>query len=194
MELLTIDKLVLFLFFFVPGFLALKFYQIVFADEKVDFSKSLYEAIGISCINFAFFFWIIYYINKPSYYENHPFFYYILTITLIFITPLLLTWLWSRIIKTKIFGKFFVSPEKVPWDWHFSKRESYWIIVTLKDGRKIGGKFGKNSMASASPKPKEIFIEDIWKLDKKCKFIASIKRNQGILITEDIILTIEFFY
>jgi len=93
-----------------------------------------------------------------------------------------------------MFGRFFVSPEKVPWDWHFSKREAYWVIVILKDGRKIGGKFGLESRASASPKSKEIYIEDIWKLDENCKFIESIKRNKGVLITDNNILTIEFFY
>ncbi len=193
MELLTIDKLILFLFFFIPGFLSLKFYEILFADERVDFSKSFYEAIGISCINFAIFFWVIFYINSPGYSEEHPFWYYILTLIILFVTPLIITWFFSLIQKTKIFGKFFVSPERIPWDWHFSKRESYWVIVTLKDGRKIGGKYGLNSMASAAPKPKEIFIEDVWKLDKTYKFIESIKRNKGVLITEENILTIEFF-
>ena len=194
MELLSIDKLILFLFFFVPGFLALKFYQILFADEKVDFSKSLYEAVGISCINFAIFFWVIFYINKPEYYKMNPFIYYVITFMTIFITPLLLTWILSIILKTRSFGKFFVSPEKVPWDWHFSRRESYWVIVTLNDGRKIGGKYGMKSRSSASPKPKEIYIEDVWKLDDKCNFVESKKRNQGILIIEEKIVTIEFYY
>lgn len=193
MDILSIDKLILFLFFFVPGFIALKFYQILFADEKVDFSKNLYEAIGISCINFTIFFWIIFYINKPEFVESHPFLYYLITLLITFITPVILTFLLSKILKSKVFQKYFVSPVKVPWDWHFSKRNAYWIIVTLKDGRKIGGKFGLNSRASVSPKPKEVYIEDIWKLDKDCKFIYSIKRNKGILITEDNILTIEFF-
>lgn len=193
MDILSIDKLVLFLFFFVPGFISLKFYQILFADEKVDFSKNLYEAIGISCINFSIFFWIVYYINRPEFVKIYPVFYYIITLVIIFVTPILLTWLLSKILKTKVFQKHFVSPEKVPWDWHFSKRQSYWVIVTLKDGRRIGGKFGLNSRASATPKLKEIYIEDIWRLDQNCKFIESIKRNKGVLITEDNILTIEFF-
>ncbi|MFA9370118.1 MAG: DUF6338 family protein [Labilibaculum antarcticum] len=193
MDVLSIDKLILFLFFFVPGFISLKFYQILFADEKVDFSKSLYEAIGISCINFTIFFWIIYYINKTVFVDSHPFLYYVITLSIIFITPVILTWLLFKILKSKLFQKHFVSPEKVPWDWYFSKREASWVIVTLKDGRKIGGKYNLNSRTSASPKRKEIYIEDIWKLDNNCKFIDSIKRNKGVLITEDNILTIEFF-
>ncbi|WP_157625097.1 DUF6338 family protein [Sunxiuqinia dokdonensis] len=193
MDILSVDKLVLFLFFFVPGFISLKFYQLLIADEKVDFSKSLYEAVGFSCINFSIFFWVIYHINKPEFVESHPFYYYAITLTIIFITPLILTWFLSMILKTKVFGRFFVSPEKVPWDWHFSKRDSSWVIVTLKDGKKIGGKFGKKSSASTFPRSKEIYIEDIWKLDKNHKFINSIERNTGVLITGDSILAIEFF-
>lgn len=193
MDILSVDKLVLFLFFFVPGFISLKFYQLLFADEKVDFSKSLYEAIGLSCINFSIFFWVIYYINRPAFVESHPFYYYLITILIIFITPLILTWLLSKILKSRLFGRFFISPEKVPWDWHFSKREAFWVIVTLKDGKKIGGKFGLSSSASTFPRPNEIYIEDIWKLDANQKFLFSIKRNKGVLITGDNILTIEFF-
>lgn len=193
MDILSVDKLVLFLFFFVPGFISLKFYQLLFADERVDFSKSLYEAVGFSCINFSIFFWVIYYINKPEFVESHPFYYYAITLTIIFITPLILTWFLSMILKTKVFGRFFISPEKVPWDWQFSKRDASWVIVTLKDGKKIGGKFGKNSSASTFPRSKEIYIEDIWKLDANHKFIYSIKRNKGVLITGDSILAIEFF-
>lgn len=193
MDILSIDKLILFLFFFVPGFVSLKFYRILFAEEKVDFSKSLYESIGISCINFSIFFWIIYYINKPDFVDSHPFLYYLTTVSIVFITPIILTWLLSKILSSKIFQKHFVSPVKTPWDWHFSKRQAFWVIVTLKDRRKIGGKYGLNSSASAYPRPKEIYIEDVWKLDKDYKFIESIKRNKGILISEDNIMTIEFF-
>lgn len=193
MDILSIDKLILLLYFFVPGFLSLKFYQLLFAQEKIDFSRSLYEAIGLSFINFTIFFYVIYLINKPDFVELYPWFYYLITVVIIFITPLLLTYGFSKIQKSNFFQKYFVSPEKVPWDWHFSKRESYWVIVTLKDGRKIGGKFGLKSRASASPKSKEIFIEDIWKLDDNYKFIESVKRNKGVIITEGNILTIEFF-
>lgn len=193
MDIFSIDKLILVLLFFVPGFISLKVYQLFLAQEKIDFSKSLFEAVGISLINFTLFFWIIYYINRPGYFDSHPFLYYLITLTIIFITPILLTWLLVVILKSKKYQKYFVSPEKVPWDWHFSKRKAYWVIITLKDGRRIGGKFGVNSRASASPKTKEIFIEDIWKLDKNYKFIESVKRNRGVLITGDIILAIEFF-
>ena len=193
MDILSIDKLVLFLFFFVPGFISLKFYELIFANEKVDFSKSLYEAIGISCINFSIFFWLIYYINRPIFVESHPFYYYLITLFIIFITPFILTWLLSKILKSKIFGQFFISPEKVPWDWHFSKREAFWILVTLKDGKRIGGKFGKDSTASTFPRSKEIYIQDVWKLDENYKFLHSIARNKGVLITGDTILSVEFF-
>lgn len=193
MENFSIDKLMLIMYFFVPGFISMSFYRLVFALERIDYSKSLYEALGISCINFSLLFYPIYLINQKAFLIDHIFLYALLTIFIIFIVPIILTLLYSRIVKTKKFQKNFVSPEKTPWDWLFSKRESYWVIITLKDGKKIGGKYGLKSRASAFPAAREIFIEDVWKLDKDCVFKESLKRNSGLIIFNDNILTIEFF-
>ena len=87
-----------------------------------------------------------------------------------------------------------INPTKSTWDLFFSKRESYFIIVTLKNGSKIGGKYGLNSISSTYPCPKEIYIEEVWKLnDKNNGLDKIIEQTEGILITENEISTIEFF-
>ncbi len=192
MDVLNPEKLIFFLYFFIPGFIALKFYRLLFAGERIDFSKSVYEAIGISCINLVI---CIYPLLKLDYFNialSNPWKFYLITILFISIIPIVLTILLYWIIKRSYVRKWIVSPEKIPWDWHFSQGDSYWVIVTLKDGKKIGGKFDKKSKASTSPKPKEIYIEELWNLDKEDNFLNPIKRSKGIIILENNIVTIEF--
>ncbi len=49
----------LFLIFFVPGFISLKVYDLFIPSERRDFSKSLYDAVAYSALNFVALFWLI---------------------------------------------------------------------------------------------------------------------------------------
>jgi len=86
-----------------------------------------------------------------------------------------------------------INPTKSAWDSFFSNRESYYVIVTLKNGRKIGGKYGKNSFSSTYPNPEELYLEELWKLNENGGFESKESQTEGILITEQEISTIEFY-
>jgi len=58
-EMWTSDKLILFLAFFVPGFIAMQVYTMIVPTEQRDFVKSLPEAIAYSAIHYAIFGWIL---------------------------------------------------------------------------------------------------------------------------------------
>jgi len=40
------------------------------------------------------------------------------------------------------------------------------MIIHLKDGRRIGGRFDENSSASSFPAKEQIYIEEVWELDE----------------------------
>ena len=86
-----------------------------------------------------------------------------------------------------------INPTKSAWDSFFSKRESYYVIVTLKNGRKIGGKYGRNSFSSTYPNPEELYLEELWQLNERNGFENIEPKTEGILITEQEISTIEFY-
>ena len=65
--------------------------------------------------------------------------------------------------------------------------------MTLKNGNQIGGKYGVSSFSSTFPNPKEIYIEEVWNLNKKGRFKNKQEQTAGILITENEISTIEFY-
>jgi hypothetical protein len=86
-----------------------------------------------------------------------------------------------------------IGPTKSAWDDFFSRRQSSYIIVTLKNGRKIGGKFARKSFASTYPIPKDLYIEEIWSLNESYGFEEKLEQTNGMLITENEISTIEFY-
>ena len=187
------EKIILFLAFFMPGFISIKVYELIVATKRHDFSNSVLEAIGYSVLNFTVLSWLIILIGSPDFNKNRPILYFICIIIIFFIFPTIWPLLFIKASKLKIFKKYILRPVNMPWDDVFSKREAYWVIIHMKDGRKIGGKYGTLSGASAFPNQRQIYLETLWKIDDNNAFIKKIERSKGAIFFEDEISIIEFF-
>ncbi|MEX1013806.1 MAG: DUF6338 family protein [Candidatus Paceibacterota bacterium] len=53
--------------------------------------------------------------------------------------------------------------------------------------------FGTESYASNYPNKQQIYLQEVWDLDKDGNFKSKIKRTDGILLLDSEILGIEFF-
>ncbi len=179
--------------FFIPGFIYLKSYRLFVADTKSDFSKDWFEAIGISIVNFILFSFPIYLIANRNFIQNHTFWYFFFFCLIVLVAPILWAWGFYKISNKKWFSKFLINPTKSAWDSFFSKKESYYVIVNLKNGKKVGGKYGLNSYSSAFPHTNEIYLEEEWELNENGGFEKKVNQTAGILITENEISTIEFY-
>jgi len=193
MNIWQIDKLILFLIFFVPGFISIKVYSLLVAGEKRDFSKDFLEVVGYSSLNFAALSWLIILIHSADFYTHHKVWYVIFLFVILFIVPLLWPFLFVKIVTWKPIAKYIVHPIQKPWDYVFSKKKSFWVIVHLKDGKKIGGRFDMNSFASSYPSEEQIYLEEVWELNDKGAFVKAIERSKGIIILGKDILAIELF-
>lgn len=193
MDIWQTDKLVLFLLFFIPGFISIKAYQLLVATEKLKFADIFAEAVCYSAINFAFFFWVIILINNNGFQNIHPFWYYFILTCIIFITPILWAILYLRVAKWKPLRKYLISPIKNAWDFYFDQRKSCWVIINLKTDEKVGGSYSGKSFASSFPSKEQIYLEELWEIDKNGKFIKKLDRTNGILILGDQIKSIEFY-
>lgn len=193
MDIWEINKLALFLLFFIPGFISIKVYQLLIASEKIKFSDAIAEAVGFSSLNFAFFSWAIILIHKYKLYESYPFLYYLISFLIIFITPIIWPILYVYISRCKLFRKYLISPIKSAWDFYFDKRKSCWVIINLKTNEKIGGIYSSKSFSSSYPCKEQIYLEELWQIDNNGKFIKKVDRSSGILISFEEIKSIEFY-
>lgn len=186
------DKLLLFLAFFIPGFISIKVYDLLVPSEKRDFSKSIFEVVGYSSLNYAFWSWLIFLMHTGGFYNDHKVWYFLFVVLIMFISPLIWAVLFFKLSSWSFVSKYIVHPIKKPWDYVFGKRESYWIIVHLKDGRKIGGRYDTNSFASSYPSDEQIYIEDLWVLDENGQFIKRVDDTKGVIVFGSEILSVEF--
>lgn len=193
MEIFELNKMLLFIIFFIPGFISMKVFHLMIASEKINFSESLGEAIAFSSINYAALSWLIIIIIKYDLKNEYFILFLILTIFIVFIAPILWTILFVWLSKTKWLRKYILSPIKNPWDYYFEKKKSCWVVVNLKNNEKIGGVYSYNSFSSAYPHKEQIYLEQLWEVDSKDNFIKKVNRTDGIIILGEEIKSIVFY-
>lgn len=187
-----IDKLFLFIILVFPGFITVKVYSLIIATDKKDFSKLPVDIICYSILNFAAFSWLIITINSKQFYQIHPIQYWLSICIIMIIMPAIWPFIYIEITKKDFFKKHMLSPTNQPWDHVFSKKETLWVTVHLKSGKVIHGKYSLDSMASAYPKERQIYIQELWKSKEGGGFKEKVDRTKGIILFENEISYIEF--
>ena len=169
-----------------PGFIFLKVSSMLIASENNDFSKKWYDAVAYGII-FSGITYVILLIPK-NYILNY-FIFVLGTIIFPIIMPFAIKWLRNKpFLKNRI-----LRPEVTSWDYIFSSRKPFWIILHLKNGNNIGGVYAYNSFTSSYPYKQDIYIEELWQLDENSHFDKKIEKSAGIWIATDEISSIEFF-
>jgi hypothetical protein len=187
----TQGTLALFLIFFIPGFITLKVYDLLVPGEARDSSKSLLDAVAYSSLNFGALIWLVLIVwsgNLP------PWLWYLAMCILLVGMPVMWPVIFLRIRRLPWVARHVASPNARVWDDIFAKRTPYWVIVHLKDQRRIGGLYGYRSFTSHSPAPPEIFLEEVWHVDEDGGFTGSVvEETAGILVMGTEIEALEFF-
>lgn len=189
----SVNKLALFLIFFLPGFISMKVYDLIVPGEPRDASKSLLEAITYSTLNFAALFWLIAIVQTGNFYRDHFILYSLSVVAIMVVVPVCWPFAFLKLSTWRPVAKHFVNPIRKPWDYVFGKRTPFWIIVHLQNGQKIGGRFDTESFASSNPADEQIYLEEVWVLDEEGRFLNQVERSRGIIIMKDEIRAVEFF-
>ncbi|MDN8617139.1 DUF6338 family protein [Variovorax ginsengisoli] len=194
MDIWATDKLVLFLVFVIPGFLSLKTYAMLGLRAPRDSSQQLVDAIAFSCINYALLAWPILMVESSDWRNQYPRGYVAFYAAVVLVAPVLWGLVWMLLRKTNLAQRFLPHPLEKPWDFVFGQRRHYWIIATLRDGRKIAGKYAGGSFSSAAPAPEQLYLEEAWKLNEGGGFERALIDTAGVLILGPDIASIEFFH
>jgi len=194
MDIWDSNKFVLFISFVVPGFIAIKAYELINPSRYTDSSKQIVDSVSYSCLNYAVLFWPIYLIEQSKLKSSYPHLYILFYFFVMFIFPLILVFGWNYLRKREFIQKFVPHPTQKPWDFVFGKRRSYWVTVTLKNGEKIAGMYGSNSFVSSAPAKEQIYLEEYWLLNEAGGFDHSVDRTAGILILSSEIVSVELMH
>lgn len=191
-EQLSLNNSLLFLIFLIPGFISVKIYDLFIPSEKRDFSKAVLEIIAYSSMNYAALSWWVFLILRNNVPSKHPFIFAISLVFILFIMPAMWPKLLLKMLSLKFIAKLVVNPILKPWDFVFGQRKSFWVIINLRDGRRIGGRYDTKSYASSAPSEEQIYLEEVWMLDKEGKFIEAVEGSHGIIVLNKDISSIEF--
>lgn len=87
-----------------------------------------------------------------------------------------------------------LHPNMSAWDFVFGKPGGKLVIITLHNGKRIGGVFGKDSFASYyHPAEPQIYLQQLWHLDENGGFLEPVARSAGALFLGKDIQSMEFF-
>ena len=104
---------------------------------------------------------------------------------------------WACLLRKLRTTQFFQSalphPIGKPWDYVFSQRKPFWIIVYLKDGKRIGGRYDSQSFASSAPSAEQLYLQETWEINSAGGLERQRVDSAGILILASDIVCVEFF-
>jgi hypothetical protein len=192
-EFSQLSNIYLFLVLFFPGFISLKIYDLLMPNEKRNFSQDFLDAVSYSILNLGM---LLALLAVPTiYFEwyDKPWIFFILFFFALLVFPTIWPVLIFKIRTECKYFKWLPSPIRRTWDWVFLREKASWVIVHLKDGRKIGGVFAENSHAASLPAKEQIYLEELWQLSELGEFECLVKNSRGVIIFGDEILLIEFF-
>jgi hypothetical protein len=88
-----------------------------------------------------------------------------------------------------------LSAMPTAWDEFFHRigKEPVGLVITLKDGRKVGGFWAEKPVASSYPADQDLLIPVPVTIDESGRFLERVAASRGLLISRDDILTIEAF-
>ena len=193
MEIWDFNKLYLFIFFVIPGFVSLKTYELIFVGYKKDASNLIVDAVAYSCINYSILFFFIFQVESNNLKIDYPVWYALFYACVFFIAPVVWVLILKKLRQSNWMQKWLPHPTARAWDYVFGKNKPYWVIINLKDGKKIAGLYGTNSFTTSGNFREEVFLEKAWRLNKSGGFERERTNSEGVLVVSSEIESLEFF-
>jgi hypothetical protein len=182
--------------FLMPGFVWSAVLSMFLSRKAKQADNRFLEFFTLSCINNSIWFALFLYFAIEDYFTRHPATASAWVFVALFVSPALLGVLSAKMAQTDSLARLLrrlgfrtVHYIKSAWDWHFSRQQPLWAVVTLKDGSVVYGYYGSNSFAGDDPR--DIYLEKVYKPEEN-RF-GTTEDNYGALIMADQISVVEFF-
>ncbi len=201
-ELLNPATLALFLFFIVPGFVAIKVYDLTVPTERRSFGEAFVEFISYSFIVLLLWLWpfVALFGSQQEYTLGYFVLFFAMVILIAFVTPSLLAVIYYKVRASarfqkatqKIAGERIPEPSPTPWDFFFQTSEVVLVRFHLHSGERFGGLYAKGSNASSYPQPQQIYVKKLYRLDEEGRFVEEVENTLGAIINKEDCKMIEF--
>jgi len=186
--------ILLFVFFFLPGFVSLKVWSLFYRQGKIEYNVFLYDCLFFSVTNLGILSPIVVPFLMYVDVKSHPALVGLFILLYSFVAPMLWPCCWHWLINRKLVYKFLELPYPTAWDYFIHQRKCCFVLIHLKDDNMIGGYYGRNSYASTSPDEQSIYLERVFKVNADGTFAEEVPDSFGLVISKTDYKYIEFFY
>lgn len=193
MDFLEVSKLVLFILFFVPGFITIKTYNLISPSSKST-SEEIVDAISYSSINYAVWLIPLIYLYEFRLHDNYLLISSTTLFFIVFISPVALAFLWKKLRSFDFFQMFAPHPTGKPWDYYFSKKKTCGVIINMGSGKKVGGIYGVNAFSSSYPHEEQIYLDEEWIINEDGAFERPVAQSAGIIVFLKDAESLEFYH
>lgn len=194
MDIWDSHKLLLFIAFVIPGFITLKVYELLTPTAHRDSAGQLIDAVAFSCINYAILLAPIYLIETHHVREKHPAATLVFYLFVVLLAPVGWPILWKLLRKTPLALKYLPHPTGKAWDHVFGdKKVRHWVVITHRDGTRVGGRYDTNSFASSAPHPEQLYLQETWHVNADGGFDRIKESTAGIIVNVADVACVEFF-
>jgi len=194
MKLYGLNSILIFVFFFLPGFVSLKIWSLFHIKKEASQHALIYDCVFFSIVNFALLSPIAIPFFVYGWYKINIFLLVLFILLYCLAAPVFWPFLWHFLINKKFLYRFFQLPYSTAWDYFIHQRKSCFMLIHLKDDSMIGGYYGQNSYASSSIDEESIYLEKVYKIKPDGTFGEEIQDSFGLVISKDNYKYIEFFY
>ncbi len=170
-------QLAIFIAFALPGFISLQIWRMISPAAERTLLDKLPEAIAFGVLNAVVAGPLIVLI-APT---NIGIWYSSLVVGLL-VLPVCWPFLLYRVLEALFRSSVILNPAHNSWDAAFLKREPFFVIVHLKDGRRIGGYYGPRSYAGVYPASGHLYLESLWSLAPDGRFMSPIPGSRGLVL------------
>lgn len=200
----TFEALLVLILFVLPGFILMRVITKARPHSETSDFRFIVSAILFGTIVHAIFGWwtIDVYLSytAETLSEDGFWSFYLWFVGVILVAPTIFGFVLGKLAEVAwidnllvMFGLSVSDRMPTAWDEVFGSGKGYWIIVELNDGRKLGGFYSTNSFVSASPNPRDIYIEQVWEVGEDDNFLYQIEPDEGIWIEGAQIRLLKFF-
>ncbi len=182
--------------FLMPGFVWSAVLSMFLTRKAKQADNRFLEFFTLSCINNSIWFALFVYFALQHYFTSSPLAASVWVFVALFVSPLLLGIISAKTAQTDLLARLLrrlgfrtVHYIKSAWDWHFSRQQPLWAVVTLKDGSVVYGYYGSDSFAGDDPR--DIYLEKVYKPEENG--FGTTEDNYGAVIMADQISVVEFF-
>ena len=193
MQGLSPDAIPLFLLILVPGFIAMKVYGLLVPARERDWGAATIEVFSYGSLNLGLWWWLVLLVHRGEFPSTRPLLFALGTVWILVASPLLLAILAWRLRRIRFAMRWITHPLPTAWDFFFASRQPCWILFELKNGKRFGGFFGEQSFASSFPAAPDLYVQDVWRVDKFGRFGERVPGNMGMIVRRDDCHHMQFF-